>query len=70
MKRTWAVDGMKQGAMNVIRGKVYTIKNIKFLVLGGALSIDKKFRKPDKNWWKQECWNETKKRSFPYVKER
>jgi len=43
------------------RGRVYTIENIKFLVLGGALSIDKQFRKPDKSWWKQEYWNETEK---------
>jgi len=31
------------------RGRVYTIENKKFLVLGGALSIDKEFRKPGKS---------------------
>jgi len=38
------------------RGKVYHIDGIKFLVLGGALSIDKKSRKPGIEWWEQEYW--------------
>ena len=43
------------------RGRVYTIENSTFLVLGGALSIDKEFRRPNKSWWKQEYWSETEK---------
>jgi len=39
------------------RGKVYTIDGIKFLVLGGALSVDRAIRKPDKTWWKEEYWS-------------
>ena len=38
------------------RGKVYTIDGIKFLVLGGALSVDKDIRKPNKTWWEKEYW--------------
>jgi len=40
------------------RGKVYTIDGIKFLVLGGALSIDKDIRKPNVSWWEKEYWTE------------
>ena len=43
------------------RGKVYTIDGIKFLVLGGALSIDKYYREPDKTWWEMEYWTEQEK---------
>ena len=40
------------------RGKVYTIDGIKLLVLGGALSIDKMYRKPNRSWWELEYWTE------------
>jgi hypothetical protein len=43
------------------RGKIYNIENYKLLVLGGALSIDKKFRVPNKSWWKNEYWSEEEK---------
>jgi hypothetical protein len=46
------------------RGKVYTIDGLKMLVLGGALSIDKKFRQPDKSWWKREYWSADEKRDI------
>jgi len=59
------------------RGNVYKIENRKFLVLGGALSIDKDFRQPGKSWWEQEYWSEDeksrlflmlkKKKKFDYV---
>jgi hypothetical protein len=39
------------------RGRIYNIENYKFLVLGGALSIDKSFRKPKISWWKEEYWS-------------
>jgi hypothetical protein len=39
------------------RGKVYVIDGIKFLVLGGALSIDKSRRTPNKTWWEGEYWD-------------
>jgi hypothetical protein len=40
------------------RGKVYIIGGFKFLVLGGALSIDKYRRKPGISWWEKEYWTE------------
>jgi 3-oxoacid CoA-transferase subunit A len=43
------------------RGKVYNIDGIKFLVLGGALSIDKYDRVPNKTWWELEYWTEQEK---------
>ena len=46
------------------RGKVYTIDGIKFLVLGGALSIDKAFRKPNKSWWEREYWTVQEERNL------
>jgi len=46
------------------RGKVYTIDGIKFLVLGGALSIDKAYRTPNKTWWELEYWTEPEKREL------
>jgi len=59
------------------RGKVYRIENHKFLVLGGALSIDKKYRRPNISWWEKEYWSEKEKaelfslleneRDFDYV---
>jgi hypothetical protein len=43
------------------RGKVYIIDGIKFLVLGGALSIDKYRRIPNVTWWEKEYWDEQEK---------
>ncbi len=43
------------------RGKAYTIDGSKFLVLGGALSVDRMDRVPDKSWWKGEYWTEEEK---------
>jgi hypothetical protein len=38
------------------RGKAYSIDGFKFLVMGGALSIDHKRRIPGISWWKEEYW--------------
>jgi hypothetical protein len=38
------------------RGKVYHIDGFKFLVMGGALSIDQEYRTPGDSWWKEEYW--------------
>ena len=43
------------------RGKIYFIDGIKFLVLGGALSIDKSSSKPNISWWEREYWSEHEK---------
>jgi hypothetical protein len=43
------------------RGKIYNIDGFKFLVLGGALSIDKDDRIPGRSWWKNEYWTEQEK---------
>lgn len=59
------------------RGKIYNIDKRKFLVLGGALSIDKAYRKPNISWWENEYWSKEeednlfalleKENSFDYV---
>jgi hypothetical protein len=43
------------------RGCIYKIEKLRFLVLGGALSIDKEFRRPGISWWEREYWDETEK---------
>jgi 3-oxoacid CoA-transferase subunit A len=43
------------------RGKIYNIDGFKFLVLGGALSVDKDKRKAGISWWKEEYWPEKEK---------
>lgn len=45
----------------LMRGEVYNIEGHSFLVLGGAKSDDKEFRKPHKNWWPDEELNEEEK---------
>jgi len=39
------------------RGRLYLIDGIKFLVMGGALSIDQEYRIPGRSWWKEEYWS-------------
>jgi len=46
------------------RGKVYNIDGFKFLVLGGALSIDKNNRTPGLTWWEEEYWSEKEKKTL------
>ena len=46
------------------RGKIYLIDGFKFLVMGGALSIDKGFRIPGRSWWKEEYWSDTERKAL------
>jgi hypothetical protein len=50
------------------RGKVYTIDGFKFLVLGGALSVELMDFKPLLGikviWWEEEYWSEEEKTSL------
>jgi len=39
------------------RGKEYLIEEHKFLVMGGALSIDREYRRPNQSWWENEYWS-------------
>ena len=43
------------------RGEIYTIERKRFLVLGGAMSDDKVWRKPHESWWSQEEWTDSEK---------
>ena len=52
------------------RGEIYCLEDKRFLVLGGAMSDDKAWRKPHESWWKQEEWSEGEKEScFSKIKE-
>jgi hypothetical protein len=46
------------------RGKVYTIGGLRFLALGGALSIDAAYRVPGISWWEKEYWTEEEKEAL------
>jgi 3-oxoacid CoA-transferase subunit A len=46
------------------RGKIYTIDGFRFLVLGGAFSIDKVYRLADRTWWAEEYWLQSEKRDL------
>ena len=39
------------------RGDIFTLQGKKFFVMGGATSIDKKWRIEGKSWWKEEMPN-------------
>lgn len=52
------------------QGEIYTIDDKRFLILGGAMSDDKVWRKPHESWWKQEEWSEGEKENcFAKIKE-
>lgn len=40
------------------RGEIYQIEDKTFLVLGGALSDDKAYRKAHESWWPKEEWSD------------
>jgi 3-oxoacid CoA-transferase subunit A len=46
------------------RGKIYLIDGFKFLVLGGALSIDLAYRIPGISWWAAEYWSDREKKDI------
>jgi hypothetical protein len=46
------------------RGKIYIIDGFKFLVLGGALSVDRAYRTPGISWWAAEYWSEQEKKDI------
>ena len=48
------VRQMKENVFYLMNGEMYEIEGKKFLVFGGALSIDKHWRKPYVSWWPQE----------------
>jgi hypothetical protein len=52
------------------RGRIYNIEDKKFLVLGGALSIDKDLRKPGISWWENEYWSENEVNTLSSLLER
>ena len=45
---------LKENVFYFMNGEMYKIEGKKFFVFGGALSIDKHWRTPYKDWWPQE----------------
>ena len=48
------VRKMKENVFYLMNGEMYEIEGKKYLVFGGALSIDKQWRTPYRSWWPQE----------------
>ena len=48
------VRKMKDNVFYLMNGEMYEIEGKKYFVFGGALSIDKHWRKPYVSWWPQE----------------
>ena len=48
------VRQLKPNIFYLLNGEMYEIESKKFFVFGGALSIDKHWRKPYVSWWPQE----------------
>lgn len=58
--RTWKggkVRFINDSIIHLMRGQVYTIHEKKFYTMGGANSIDRKFRTPGISWWAEEIPN-------------
>jgi len=45
---------IRDNIYQLMRGEIYTIEEKTFFVMGGAYSIDKKYRTEHDSWWKEE----------------
>ena len=48
------VHKIRPSVIHLMRGQVFTIDNQTFFTFGGALSVDKHYRKEFISWWKEE----------------
>ena len=50
------LDGTKQGVniWHIPRGHVWEAEGLRFMGVGGAVSIDREYRIPGKSWWPEE----------------
>lgn len=48
------VHRIRDTVLHLMRGQVYHLEGMTFFTMGGALSIDKKFRTENLSWWKEE----------------
>ena len=56
------VHKISKSIIHLIRGQVFEIENLKIFTMGGAYSVDKHLRVPNKSWWRQELPNKTEMR--------
>ena len=45
---------LRESVYHIKRGEVITLNNINFLCMGGAVSVDKAYRKENISWWEEE----------------
>lgn len=45
---------LRNSIYHIMRGEIININNINFLCMGGAISIDRFYRKENISWWKEE----------------
>lgn len=45
---------LRDSVYHIMRGEITTLNNTNFLCMGGALSIDRVYRKENISWWKEE----------------
>lgn len=48
------VHFIEDSVIHLMRGQVFDFFGLKFFTMGGATSIDKSYRTPNKSWWEQE----------------
>ncbi len=48
------VHFIRPSVIHLMRGQVFTIDDLKFFTFGGALSVDKHYRKEFISWWREE----------------
>jgi predicted phosphodiesterase len=48
------IHRIEDSVIHLMRGQVFNINGYKFFVMGGAMSVDKIFRKEYISWWKEE----------------
>lgn len=55
------VHRIRKNILHLMRGQVFTIRGKTFFTMGGAYSIDKAWREPNKSWWPQEMPSDEEK---------
>lgn len=45
---------LRNSVYHITRGEIININNINFLCMGGAVSVDRAYRKENISWWKEE----------------
>jgi hypothetical protein len=52
------IHKISKSIYHLMRGQIFTIENKKFFTMGGAYSIDRKYRVKNVSWWEDELPNQ------------